>query len=107
MVLKRLPKIIDLVLAVLKIRPCKQGSGSGGNRRRRSPVEYRGNLYVCLYLHKAVRPSCERPASASEGLKGRTYVRMYVHTDVQIPPVFYRTSSPSVPSGAAAQKGMN
>ena len=80
MVLKRLPKIIDLVLAVLKIRPCKQGSGSGGNRRRRSPVEYRGNLYVGLYLHKAVRPSCERPASASEGLKGRTYVRMYVQT---------------------------
>ena len=25
-------------------------------------------------------------------------------TDVQIPPVFYRTSSPPVPSGAAAQK---
>ena len=24
--------------------------------------------------------------------------------DVQIPPVFYRTLSPSVPSGAAAQK---
>ena len=25
--------------------------------------------------------------------------------DVQIPPVFYRTSSPPVPSGADAQKG--
>ena len=27
----------------------------------------------------------------------RTYVRMYVRTDVQIPPVFYRTSSPLGP----------
>ena len=33
-------------------------------------------------------------------MDGRTDRRM----DVQIPPVFYRTSSPPVPSGAAAQK---
>ena len=30
---------------------------------------------------------------------------MYGRTDVQISPVFYRTSSPPIPSGAAAQKG--
>ena len=34
------------------------------------------------------------------GTDGRTDGRTYV----QIPPVFYRTSSPPVPSGAAAQK---
>ena len=32
---------------------------------------------------------------------------MDVRTDVQIPPVFYRTSSSPVPSGAAAQKEIN
>ena len=31
-------------------------------------------------------------------------VQTYRHTDVRIPPVFYRTLSPLVPSGAAAQK---
>ena len=42
-----------------------------------------GNLYVCLYLHKAVRPSCERPASASEELKGDVcaYVCTYRRID--------------------------
>ena len=29
----------------------------------------------------------------------------YGQTDIQIPPVFFRTLSPPVPSGAAAQKG--
>ena len=36
---------------------------------------------------------------------GGTYGRTDVCTDVQIPSVFYRTSSPPVPSGADAQKG--
>ena len=39
------------------------------------------------------------PGLALEGPQkgGRMYGRMYGHTDVQIPPVFYRTSSPSGP----------
>ena len=32
-----------------------------------------------------------------KGADGRTDVRMHVRTDGQIPPVFYRTSSPSGP----------
>merc|ERR1712175_46319 len=32
------------------------GSGPGGYRRGRSPVEYRGNLYVRLYVRTYVRP---------------------------------------------------
>ena len=44
-------------------------------------------------------PASERPGPASEGPQGGgTDGR----TDAQIPPVFYRTSSPLVPSGAAA-----
>ena len=37
------------------------------------------------------------PEAGGGGTDGRTYVRMYVRTDVQIPPVFYRTSSPLGP----------
>ena len=52
----------------------------------------------------------ERPQLVRGG--GQTDVQTYGHmdgqtdiqTDVQIPPVFYRTLSPPVPSGAAAQK---
>ena len=47
------------------------------------------------------QPASGRPLR-SQG--GGTYGRMYVRMEVQIPPVFYRTSSPPVPSGAAAQK---
>ena len=42
-------------------------------------------------------PAFERPGPASEG-------QPYGKTGVQIAPVFYRTSFPLVPSGAAAQK---
>ena len=42
------------------------GSGSGGNRRRRSPVECKRNLYVHRYVHSSVRP--------------------YVHPSVRPPP---------------------
>ena len=42
-----------------------------------------GNLYVCLYIHTSVHPSCERPASASEELKGDVcaYVCTYRRID--------------------------
>ena len=119
------------------------GSGPGGNRRGRSPVEYRGNLYVRTsvrtYVRPSTRPSPLRPIRGRPrplrarcrplligldqrlrglhlplrglglpliGLRGEGRVdgRTYRRTDVQIPPVFYRTSSPPVPSGAAAQK---
>ena len=32
------------------------GSGPGGNRWGRSPVEYRGNLYVRLSIRPSIRP---------------------------------------------------
>ena len=44
-----------------------------------------------------------QPMRSLGGTYGQTY-GTYVR-DVQIPPVFYRTSSPPFPSGAAAQKG--
>ena len=56
------------------------GSVSGGNRKRRSPVEYRRNLYVRTHIHTSVRPACERPVSASEGLKGGGHTCVHVHT---------------------------
>ena len=39
----------------------------------------------------------QRRQSPEDGAGGRTDGRTYVHTDEQIPPVFYRTSSPSRP----------
>ena len=46
---------------------------------------------------KRSEPASERPGPASEG-------QPYGKTGVQIAPVFYKTLSPLVPSGAAAQK---
>ena len=57
-----------------------------------------------LSKDKARRPGSERPGPASEGHQGGMDGRTYVITDVEIPPVFYRTSSHPAPSGAAAQK---
>ena len=60
--------------------------------------------------HPLIALMSSRPSihSSSEGPLGGEDGRMYgctdVRTYVQIPPVFYRTSSPPVPSGAAAQK---
>ena len=44
------------------------GRGSGGNRRRRSPVEYRGNLCVRTYVWPSVPPpeAHQRLAQASQ-----------------------------------------
>ena len=39
----------------------------------------------------------QSPEGGAEGGDGRTDVRTYGRTDGQIPPVFYRTSSPSGP----------
>ena len=47
---------------------------------------------------KRPEPVSEGPGPASEGPRGG----MCGHTDEQIPPVFYSTLSPLVPSGAAA-----
>ena len=57
---------------------------------------------VCLGARKKGSPDIPlsisfRSEDFKEWMDGRT--------DLQIPPVFYRTSSPPVPSGAAAQKG--
>ena len=49
-------------------------------------------------------PAPKRPGLASEGPMGGMDGRTDVRTDVQIPPVFYRTLSAPVPSEAAAQK---
>ena len=46
-----------------------------------------------------------RPGLASEGPELASKEPYGVRMDVPIPPVFYRTLSPRVPSGAAAQKG--
>ena len=88
---------------------------------------------VCTYVRQSVRPPL-RPVRGARGLgqplrrlsqplrglgqplrglgqplrglrgEGLTGGRMYGQTDAQITPVFYRTSSPPVSSGAAAQK---
>ena len=54
-------------------------------------------------------PASEKPGLASKGSQGgNTYIGMYKlyigmdGRDIQIPPVFYRTSSPLVHTGAAA-----
>ena len=73
------------------------GSGSGGNWRRRSPVEQGKSVcpYVHLYIHTSV---CPPPAPQMDGQTDlQTHVWMYRF------PLFYRTLSPSVPSEAAAQ----
>ena len=88
---------------------CEQGSGLGGNWRGPSPVEYRGHMYmytsICLCVQMSACPSLcswRRRLSAFQGdwPGWETCIRI----DVQVPPVFYRTLSPPVPSGAAAQK---
>ena len=42
-------------------------------------------------------PKGDEALRVGRGGDGRTDVRTYVRTDGQIPPVFYRTSSPSGP----------
>ena len=44
------------------------GSGPGGYRRGRSPVEYRGNLYVRPYVRTYVRPYVRPPPRAPQRL---------------------------------------
>ena len=49
------------------------GSGPGGNQRGRSPVEFRGNLYVHLSVRTSIHPSVppeapQRLAEASQRL---------------------------------------
>ena len=60
-------------------------------------------------VHLSVHPS-DCPSLKGRGEVVRTYghtdVWMDIRTNVQIPPVFYRTSSPLVPSGADAQKAI-
>ena len=68
------------------------GSGPGGNWRGRSPVEYRGNVIGLGQLQRGF----------NLGRGENAYGRTDRCTDVQIPPLFYRTLSPPVPSGAAA-----
>ena len=45
------------------------GSGPGGYRRGRSPVEYRGNLSIRTYVCSYVRPSIP-PQGSSEAAQG-------------------------------------
>ena len=72
------------------------------------------NLYICTYIplsagSEGPRPASERPGPASEGPGGEgLYRRMHGQTvgwiDVQIPPVFYRTTSPPAPLGLLQQR---
>ena len=65
------PLSFSLYPLSFSLYPLFLGSGPGGNRRGRSPVEYRGNLYVRPYVRISVCPSV-RPSihSSSDGPRG-------------------------------------
>ena len=61
------------------------GSGPGGNQRRQSPVEYRGNPSVRMSVRPYIRPTSVPPLRPIRGWPRTlgTDGRMYVRTDGQ------------------------
>ena len=60
------PLSFSLYPLSFSLYPLFLGSGPGGNRRGRSPVEYRGNLYVRPYVRTSIHPSILPPRGPSE-----------------------------------------